>query len=88
MTYLEPDGCSLDEFCRVVKPGGLVIFTHRSYKVERWKAKHDQLVKDGKWEKVEITEPLPYLPKNPEYGENIKVIIHVFRVCGHVTSKL
>merc|ERR1712151_905959 len=38
MTYLEPDGCALDEFCRVVKPGGLVIFTHRTDKVDQWKA--------------------------------------------------
>merc|ERR1719271_1246454 len=61
MTYLEPDGCSLDEFCRVVRPGGLVIMTHRR-------------------EKVEITEPLPYLPKNPEFADKIKVMVHVYRV--------
>jgi len=80
MTYLEPDGCSLDEFCRVVKPGGLVIMTHRTDKVAKWKSRHEQLISDGKWEVVEITDPLPYLPNNPEYGEKVKVIIHVYRV--------
>jgi predicted TPR repeat methyltransferase len=82
MTYLGPDGCALDEFCRVVKPGGLVIFTHRTDKVDKWKSRQEQFVKEGKWETVEITEPLPYLPKNPEYADKIKVIIHVFRVCS------
>jgi len=81
MTYLEPTGVSLDELCRVVRPGGLVLFTHRTDKVEKWAAKHQQLIADKKWEKVEITEPMPYLPGNPEYGEKVKTIIHVFRVC-------
>jgi len=80
MTYLEPDGCCLDEFCRVVKPGGLVIFTHRTDKVDQWTDAHEKFISDGKWEKVEITDPLPYLPQNPEYADKIKVIIHVFRV--------
>jgi len=80
MTYLEPDGCSLDEMCRIVKTGGLIIMTHRSDKVDLWKPKMEQFEKDGKWEKVEITEPLPYLPNNPEYGDKIKVIVHVYRV--------
>lgn len=80
MTYLEPDGCSLDEMCRVVKTGGLIIMTHRSDKVDSWKPKQEQFEKDGKWEKVEITEPLPYLPNNPEYADKIKVIVHVYRV--------
>lgn len=80
MTYLGPDDGCLDEFCRVVKPGGLVIMTHRTDKVDKWTLSFDELIKDGKWEKVEITEPLPYLPNNPEFGDKIKVIIHVFRV--------
>jgi len=81
MTYLEPDGPALEELCRVVKPGGFVLFTHRSDKVDKWNPKHDKLVAEGKWEKVEVSDPLPYLPGNPEYGDSIKVIIHVYRVC-------
>lgn len=80
MTYLEPDGVSLEEMCRVVKTGGLIIMTHRTDKVDAWKPKQEQMEKDGKWERVEITEPLPYLPNNPEYADKIKVIIHVYRV--------
>ena len=61
MTYLEPDGCSLEEFCRVVKPGGLILLTHRTDKVDSWNARHEQLVKEGKWEKVEITQCMIFL---------------------------
>eukprot|EP00930_Biecheleria_cincta_P021488 TRINITY_DN15918_c0_g1_i2.p1 TRINITY_DN15918_c0_g1~~TRINITY_DN15918_c0_g1_i2.p1 ORF type:complete len:309 (+),score=60.09 TRINITY_DN15918_c0_g1_i2:195-1121(+) len=80
MTYLEHDGCALDEMIRVVKTGGLIILTHRTDKVDLWKPKQDQLEKDGKLERLEITEPRPYLPDNPEYADKIKVIIHVWRV--------
>merc|ERR1712190_343421 len=62
MTYLEPDGCSLSEMCRVVKPGGLVIMTHRTDKVHKWTSVQEQMVKEGKWEVVNISEPRPYLP--------------------------
>lgn len=88
MTYLEPNGPVLDELCRVVRPGGLVLFTHRSDKVGLWQSKHEQLVADGKWEQVEITEELPYLPNNPEFGDTIKVIIHVFRICKKTSAEL
>lgn len=81
MTYLETDGCSLDEFCRVVKPGGLVLFTHRTDKVDQWTTRQERMEKDRRWERVEISEPLPYLPGNPEYGEKVKVIVHIYRVC-------
>merc|ERR1712137_260596 len=80
MTYFDPECGCLDEFCRVVKPGGLVIMTHRTDNVDKWTLSFDKLLKDGKWEKVEVTEPLPYLPNNPEFGDKIKVIINVFRV--------
>lgn len=81
MTYLNNDGCCLDEFVRVVKPGGFVVMTHRTDKNESWDPRQEQMVKDGVWEKVEITDPMPYLPNNPEYGEKIKVKIYIYRVC-------
>jgi len=80
MTYLEPDGCSLAEMCRVVKQGGLVILTHRTDKIDKWKPVQEQMEKDGTWEKVDISDPKPYLPNNPEYADKIKVIVHVYRV--------
>ena len=69
-TYLEPEGPSLDELVRVVTLGGLVLFTHRTDKVDKWAAKHEQLIADKKWEDVEVTGPMPYLPKNPEHGRS------------------
>merc|ERR1711920_172549 len=80
MTYLEPDGCALPELCRVVRQGGLVCFTHRTDKLRMWHDTHERLASEGRWSRVHISEPLPYLPKNPEYGDNIKVVIHIYRV--------
>jgi len=80
LTYLEPESGVLTEFCRVAKPGGLICYTNRTDKVDKWASEQAKMEADNKWEKVKITEPLPYLPGNPEFGENIKVIIHLYRV--------
>lgn len=80
MTYLNSEGCCLDEFCRIVKPGGLVIMTHRTDKLDLWDPRQEQMEKDGRWKKVDISEPLPYLPENPEYAEKIKVKVYIYRV--------
>ena len=42
----------------------------------------DALEKQGRWEKVLITDPLPYLPLNPEYGKKIEVTVHIYRAAG------
>jgi hypothetical protein len=35
----------------------------------------------GHWiPQVEISEPQPYLPNNPEFADKIKVVVHVYRV--------
>lgn len=80
MTYLEPTGCSLQEMIRVVRPGGVVAFTHRTDKVDAWRDAQGQLVAEKKWELLHETQPMPYLPTNPEYGSKIQVRIHMYKV--------
>jgi predicted TPR repeat methyltransferase len=80
MTYLEPEPDALEELCRVVKPGGLVCFTHRTDKVDAWIPAQKRLETEDRWTPVELTPALPYLPLNPDYADRIKVTIHLYRV--------
>ena len=82
LTYLDPGSGVLAEFCRVVRPGGLVCFTHRTDKLEQWRPVQARMCDAKTWEAVEITEAMDYLPNHPEYGpQGIQMVLHVYRVC-------
>ena len=74
LTYI-PDGESLlRDFSRVVRSGGRILITQRDdlFREGGYGAMFEKLadvVRD-----VTISEPQPYLPKNPDFGEEIKVI--------------
>ena len=40
----------------------------------------DAIEKDGTWELAHKSEPMPYLPNHPEYGDDIKIHYFVYRV--------
>jgi predicted TPR repeat methyltransferase len=81
MTYADSAEQLLREFCRVARPGGIVLFTHRS---DFWSGDFaailDRLEEEGLWRPLEVTEPQPYLPGHPDFADTIKVIYGVFRV--------
>ncbi len=56
---------SLDELVRVTKAGGVVAFTLRPdvYEQNGFREKQEQLVSDGRWELVEVTDQFLGLPK-------------------------
>ena len=56
---------SLDELVRVTKPGGCIVYTLRPdvYEKDGFKKKHAALEADGKWELVEVSDPIQVLPK-------------------------
>lgn len=56
---------SLDELIRVTKPGGHVVYTLRPdvYGGNGFREKHAQLESANKWKLVEVTDPVPVLPK-------------------------
>lgn len=58
---------TLDEITRVVKPGGVVVFTMRTDFFESdamgVRSRMEALEKDGVWQQVHLTEPEQYLPK-------------------------
>ena len=82
LTYVPDTGGIMREFCRIVRHGGLVVFTQRDdLYAQRGDAAALQALEDeGVWEKILVSEPRPYLPGNADYGDQIRVIYCAFRV--------
>ena len=82
LTYVPDTGGIMREFCRIVRPGGLVVFSQRDdLYAQRGDAAALQALEDeGVWEKILVSEPRPYLPGNADYGDQIRVIYCAFRV--------
>jgi ubiquinone/menaquinone biosynthesis C-methylase UbiE len=80
MTYV-PDGEGvMREFARVVRPGGHILVTQRDdlFHERGYAAMFERLAEViGD---VTISKPLPYLPDNPDFGEDIKVIYATMQV--------
>mgnify|MGYP001819229320 FL=1 len=81
LTYFETDDI-LRELCRVVRSGGHVVFSQRDdiMRDRNYDARLRQLARDGLWSRVFGTEPMPYLPHHPEYGDEIRIQYFVYRV--------
>ena len=81
LTYFETDDI-LRELCRVVRSGGHVVFSQRDdiMRDRNYDAQLGQLERDGLWSREFGTEPMPYLPHHPEYGDEIRIQYFVYRV--------
>lgn len=81
LTYFEGTGI-LKELCRIVRSGGFIVFSQRDdiMKAQDYEMKLKDLEASGLWMRVFGTEPMPYLPKHPEYGDRIKVQYFVYEV--------
>ena len=83
MTYIAQPRALLTDLCRIVKPSGHLLFTHRD---DRWKEQDfdllmEELEASGVWEILDISDPRLYLPRNAEFGDDIKVVFAFCRVC-------
>lgn len=73
----------LDEFCRIVRPGGVIVFSQRDdlsakYDFPTWLKSLDER---GKWTQTFVTESLPYIAGNEEYqANNITAKYYVYTV--------
>lgn len=81
LTYIPDTAAILREFCRVVKPGGLVAFTQREdlFKERDVAGVMQTLADEGLWTPVSVSEPQAYLPGNADYADSVKVIYCVCR---------
>lgn len=76
MTYIEKEADLLVDLCRIVRPGGYVLFTQRS---DRWQDRDTQsivmeLETRNLWVVKDISKARPYLPKNEDFGDRIQVM--------------
>lgn len=80
LTYI-PDGENvLREFARCVKPGGQILTTQRD---DLFRERGDNSMFERLSDVVSdirISESLPYLPSNPDFGDEIKVIYSMVSV--------
>ena len=76
LTYVPDTAAILREFCRVVRPGGLVAFTQREdlFKERDVAGAMRTLADEGLLARLSVSEPQDYLPGNVDYADTIKVI--------------
>lgn len=81
LTYFETTDV-LREMCRIVRPGGHVVFSQRDdiMRERDYDERLRELERDGRWTRVFGTEPMPYLPHHPDYGTDIRVQYFVYEV--------
>ena len=81
LTYIEAEPL-FREWIRVTRPGGVLVFTSRNdlHFQRDYPGIFDRLQDERAWVRVHLSEAMPYLPGNPEFGDQIKVFYGVFRV--------
>jgi predicted TPR repeat methyltransferase len=80
LTYIPDSEGVLREFARGVRSGGRILITQRDdlFRERGYSAMFEKLanvVGD-----ITVTDPLPYLPKNPDFGDEINVIYAMMTV--------
>lgn len=81
LTYFETNEI-LKQLCRITKKGGFVVFSQRDdiMREKKYEEKLKELEELNLWKRTFSTEPMPYLPNHPDYGEKIKVQYFVYEV--------
>lgn len=76
MTYIEDEVGLLTDLCRVVRPRGYILFTQRD---DRWVEKNFSSLMAGfeerrLWIPLKVSKAMPYLPKNDDFSDSIRII--------------
>lgn len=73
-TYIADSGPALQELLRVVEVGGLVVFSQRT---DLWHSRRFDDVIDALTDAglctADISDPVPYLPGHPDFGDEVAV---------------
>jgi predicted TPR repeat methyltransferase len=80
LTYIPDSEGVLREFARVVRSGGRILITQRDdlFRERGYSAMFEKLA--DVVGNITLTDPLPYLPNNPEFGDEINVIYSMMTV--------
>lgn len=88
-SYGQAPAETLDEILRLVRPGGVVVFTLRTdFHAENAmgvRAKMEALEEQGTWSRIEVTDEAPYLPKK---DPDAKFRVWCYRVTGRPTDEV
>ena len=61
------DPSVLEDWLRVTRPGGSIVFSHKSKIWSEWEREHERLEREKKWRLRWVTDPpVPYLPSLKE----------------------
>ena len=78
-TYLDP--AVLNDWCKVVKTGGYLVFTHKTAVWKIWEPTQEKLVHDKTMEQVYLSDDLPYLPGfSEEAKQHERARIYIYKV--------
>lgn len=81
LAYIKNTQALMAEFCRVARPGAFIIFTQSNdFYTEAFTTALQNLVDNGSWKRHARTGPHPYMPNNPDYGEETTIYIETYEV--------
>jgi predicted TPR repeat methyltransferase len=75
LTYVPEVAAIWGEFCRVTRPGGVIVLTQRAdiWRERRCNDVLDDFERQGRWSVVHLSPPASYLPGNADFGDEILV---------------
>jgi len=80
LTYIEDVPEVVREFARITKPGGMVIFSHRTDMIDdEFTGKLEAIKADKVLEEVLVSDPKPYLPGNKDFSDKIQIVYYAYR---------
>lgn len=78
-SYLDPE--VLSHWSKLIKPGGLIVLTHKTETWKKWEPVQEQFVLDGTLEHMMTSQEMLYLPGFKSMDDRAK--IYVFRRPSH-----
>jgi len=81
-TYLSNPAQVLSEWRRIIRPGGLLIVTHKTTVWPAWEEVQDKMEEQGQLKKINVSEPLPYLPNFTHAPSDETVRVYVYQTCS------
>jgi len=82
LTYIENSRSLFKEFCRVVRPGGYIVFSQRSdlFDARCFPDIIAALEDESVWKNIKISSPKAYLPQNKDFTDKVQAIFCICKV--------